>query len=126
MIWNFWTMKQRSFEFFWKFSRKSALLLKFRQMSVNFADTSKMYCCGLFLWKWKFHRLVIFRLQIVEYASPFFRYDIFSVFHENFVKKFMKSYPFSARNSKCISRCSILEKIKMSDFVILKWRPFIR
>ena len=31
---------------------------------------------------------------------------------------------FQLKFQKPISRCSILQKIKMSNFVILKWRPF--
>ena len=27
-----------------------------KYINLNFADTSKMYCCGLFSWKSKFHR----------------------------------------------------------------------
>ena len=55
----------------------------------------------------------------------FFRYLIYSVFHKTFVKKFMKKLSFFSSNfKKSISRCSILQKIRMSNFVILKWRPF--
>ena len=55
----------------------------------------------------------------------FFRYLIYSVFHKTFVKKFMKKLSFFSSNfKKSISRCSILQKIRMSNFVILKWGPF--
>ena len=55
----------------------------------------------------------------------FFRYLIYSVFHETFVKNFMKKLSFfQFKFQKPISRCSILQEIKMSNFVILKWQPF--
>ena len=55
-----------------------------------------------------------------------FRYLIYGAFHETFVKKFMKKLSFfNSIFKKSISRYSILQKIKMSNFVILKWRPFL-
>ena len=45
-----------------------------------------------------------------------FQYLIYSVFHETFVKSLCQNYPFSAQISKT--------HFKMSNFVILKWRPF--
>ena len=56
----------------------------------------------------------------------FFLYLICSVFHETFVKKFMKKLSFFSSNSKnTFQENSILLKIKMSNFVILKWRPVL-
>ena len=39
-------------------------------------------------------------------------------------KVLWRNHPFSAQISKSISICSILQKIKMFIFVILKWRSF--
>ena len=55
----------------------------------------------------------------------FFRYLIYIiVFFTRLLSKSLWNYPFSAQISKSISRYSILQKIRMSNFVILKWRPF--
>ena len=55
----------------------------------------------------------------------FSQYLIHSVFHDTFVKRFIKKPSFlSPKFQKLISRCSILQKIRMSNYLILKWRPF--
>ena len=54
----------------------------------------------------------------------FFRYLIYSVFQETLVKEFLKKLLFQLKFQKSTSRCSILQKMRMSNFVILKWRPF--
>ena len=47
----------------------------------------------------------------------------FIVFFTRVLSKSLWNYPFSAQISKSISRYSILQKIRVSNFVILKWRP---
>ena len=55
----------------------------------------------------------------------FFQYLIYGVFNETFVKMFMEKPSFSVQISKKpVLRCSMLQKIKMPNFAILKWRPF--
>ena len=39
-------------------------------------------------------------------------------------KVYEETIHFQLKFQKSISRCSILQKIKMSNFVILKWWPF--
>ena len=47
------------------------------------------------------------------------------VFFTTLLSKFHKeAILFELKFQKSISRCSILQKIRMSNFVILKWRPF--
>ena len=53
----------------------------------------------------------------------FFPYLFYSVFHETFVKSLWGNL-FQPKFQKPISRCGILLKIKVSNFMILKWRPF--
>ena len=46
-------------------------------------------------------------------------------FSRHFCQKVHKeTIIFELKFQKSISRCSILEKIRMSNFVILQWRPF--
>ena len=46
-------------------------------------------------------------------------------FSRHFCQKVHKeTILFELKFQKSISRCSILQKIRMSNFVILKWRPF--
>ena len=46
-------------------------------------------------------------------------------FSQNFCQKvYEETILFQLKFQKSISRCSILQKIMMPKFVILKWRPF--
>ena len=56
--------------------------------------------------------------RLLNKLFHFFRYLIYTVFHDTFAKRFIKKLV------KSISRCSILKKNRMSNFVIQKWRPF--
>ena len=57
----------------------------------------------------------------------FFRCLIDGIFHKTFVKKFMKKLSFfQLKIQKSISRCSILQKIKMSNFVILPFEYTVK
>ena len=130
MIWNFSTIKQRPFEFFWKFARRSLLLLRFCQMKeilkpqillillkcifVGYSNVNESFTDRLFS-----------NYGPLNILFHFFRYLIYSVFHKTFVKKVYKeTILFQLKFQKSISRCSILQKMRMSNFVILKWRPF--
>ena len=86
--------------------------------------TSKMYC-GLFQWEWKFHRWAVFKLRAVEYAIPLFSISHLQCFSRNFYQKvYEETILFQLKFQKSISRCSILQKIRMSNFVVLKWWLF--
>ena len=130
MIWNFSTMKQWPFEFFWKFARSRLLLLRFCQMKeilkpqillillkyifVGYSNANESFADRLFS-----------NYGPLNILFHFFRYLIYSVFHKTFVKKFIKKLSFFSLNfKKSISRCSMLQKIRMFNFVILKWRQF--
>ena len=66
-----------------------------------------------------------FKLRVVEYAIPFFSISHLLCFSRGFCQKvYEETIPFQLNFQKSISRCSILQKIRMSNFVILKWRPF--
>ena len=62
-------------------------------------------------------------LRAVKYAFSFF-FDFFFIFilatllSKNLWKNYYYKFP------KFVSRCSILQNIRMSNFVMLKWRPF--
>ena len=43
---------------------------------------------------------VVFKLRVVEYAITFFRYLIYSVFNETFVKNLMKKLSFFSSDFK--------------------------
>ena len=63
--------------------------------------------------------------ELLNMLLHFFIYLIYSVFHETFVKKFMKKLSFFSSNFKNpFSICSIVQKITRSNLVMLKWRPF--
>ena len=101
MIWNFSTMKQRPFEIFLKFARKSLLLLKFCQMREVLKHQFCWYFWNVLFWfiliEMKVPQECGFQIMgCFEYAIPFFRSLIYSVFHETFVKKFMKLSFFSS------------------------------
>ena len=52
-------------------------------------------------------------------------YLIYSVFHVDFCQKvYQKNIFFQIKFQKPISSCTILEKIKMSNIMILKWWSF--
>ena len=121
MIWHFLTMKQRLFEFFLKFARKSLLsnegnikasilLILLKCIVVDYSNGNESFTGRLFS-----------NYGPLNMLFHFFRYLIYSVFHETFVKKFIL---FQLKFQKFISRCNILQKIRMSNFVILKWRSF--
>ena len=104
MIWNFLTMNQRPFEFFLKFARKSLLLLKFCQIreilktvllillkciAEGYSNGNESFTGGLFS-----------NYESLNRLFHFFRYLVYSVFHETFVKKFMKKLSFFSSNFK--------------------------
>ena len=72
----------------------------------------------------KFDGQALFKLRAVEYAIPFFSISNLWYFSRDFCQKVYETILFQLKFQKPISRCSILQKIKMSNFVILKWRPF--
>ena len=53
----------------------------------------------------------------------YFFFSLIVFFTTHFLKVLFKNYPFQAQISKSISRCTTLLKIRMSNFVILKWEP---
>ena len=71
------TMKQRPFDFIFEICTEERFVSYILSNGGNikasiFADTFKMYYCGLFSWKCKFHSKAVFKLQVVEFAIPFF------------------------------------------------------
>ena len=105
----FWNMHGRAFCFI----KASILLILLKCIFVGYSDGNESFTGRLFSNDGPLNML--FR---------FFRYLIYSVFHKTFANKFMKKLSFQLKFQKSISRCSILRKIRMFNFVILKWRPF--
>ena len=56
--------------------------------------------------------------------SIFFDISFIVFFTRLFSKCLRRNYPLQLKFQKSISRCSMLQKIRMSNFVVLKWRPF--
>ena len=55
----------------------------------------------------------------------FFSISHLKCFSRHFCQKLYEdTFLFQLKFQKSVSRCSILRKIRMSNFVILKWRPF--
>ena len=123
-------MKQRLFDLFFEICtedpfasqilsnegniKTSVLLILLKPIAVGYSNGNESFTGRLFSNK------VVFtgRLFSTGRRFRFFRYLIYSVFHETFVKKFMKNLSFFSSNfKKSISRCSILQKIRMSNFV---------
>ena len=72
----------------------------------------------------KFDGQALFKLRAVEYAIPFFSISNLWYFSRDFCQKVYETILFQLKFQKSISRYSILQKIRMSNFVILKWWPF--
>ena len=111
------------FFFFWKFARKSILLLKFCQMKKIF----KIKFCWILLW------VILMEMNVsqegcFQIMGSWICYFIFPISHllcfsRDFCQKlYEKTIFFKIKFQKFISRCSILQKIRMSNFVILKWQ----
>ena len=104
MAWNFSIMKQRSFESFWNLHRRAICFLNF----VKWGNIKASIL--LILLKCTFvgcsNRNESFTGRLFSNYGPlnmlfhFFRYLIYSVFHETFVKKFMKKLSFFSSNFK--------------------------
>ena len=56
--------------------------------------------------------------------SVFFDISFIVFFTRLLPTSLWRYYPFQLKFQKSISRCSILQKIRMFNFVILKWQPF--
>ena len=81
-------------------------------------DTFKMYCCALCLFKFKRHKQAVLKLRAVEYAILFL---IYVYFNEAFCQKIYEiTIIFKYKFLKFISRCSILQSIRISNLVVLK------
>ena len=66
-----------------------------------------------------------YKLQAFEYAIPFFPISHLWCFLRDFCRNvYEETILFQPKFQKAISKCSMLRKIRMSNFVILKWRPF--
>ena len=99
MIWNFSSMKERPFEFFLKFARKTLLLLKSCQMRKKLKPQFWWYFWNVLLW------VILMEMNVSQVGcfqitgrwicySIFFRYLIYSAFHETFFTNFMKNLFF--------------------------------
>ena len=129
MIWIFATMKQRPFNlfiffFFWNlhgrafcflnfvryFHIKASFLLILLKCIVSYSNGMKVSQVGWF-----------------QITGRWICYSIFSdisfiVFFTKLLSKcFWRNQPFSAQTLKPISRRSMLQKMRMSNFATLKW-----
>ena len=125
-----WNNSPLIFFFFLKFARKSVLLLIFCQIR----EILKPQFCWYF---WNVLLSVILKEMKVSQVG-YSNYGLFSnycwicysiflfivFFTALFSRVLWRKYHFSAQISKSISRYSILQKIGMSNFVILQWQPF--
>ena len=60
-----------------------------------------------------------------EYAIPFFSTSHLQCFSQDYCQNvYEDTILFQLKFQKFISSCSTLQKIRMSTFVVLKWRPF--
>ena len=105
MIWNFSTMKQRPFEIFLKFAGKSLSLLKFCQMRGNIKSSIlliilKCIVVGYSNGNESFTGRLFSDYGLLNMLFHFFRYLIYSVFHDTFVKRFIKKLSFLSSNFK--------------------------
>ena len=105
MIWNFSTMAQWLLEFFWKFPRKNLLLPEFCQLREILKPQFllillKCIVVGHSNGNESFTGRVLSNYGPLNMLFHFFRYLIYSVFHETFVKMFMKKLSFLSSNFK--------------------------
>ena len=104
MIWNFSTMKQQPFEFFWNLQgrafcfwilsnegniKASILLILLKCIAVGYSNGNESFTGRLFS-----------NYELLNMLFHFFRYLTYSVFHETFVKTFMKKLSFVSSNSE--------------------------
>ena len=97
IIRNFSIMKQRPFEFFLKLARKC--LLKFCQMNIKASILLILLKCifvGCSNGNESFTGRLFSNYGPLNILFHFFRYLIYSVFHETFVKKLLKLSFFSS------------------------------
>ena len=120
MIWNFSTMQQRPFDFFFEICteepfasqilsnegniKASVLLIPLKYIIAGYSNGNKSFTCKLFSNN---------------------GHLIYSVFHGTFVKKFMNKLSFFSSNFKNPFQVVVYyKKLGCLTFVILKWRPF--
>ena len=83
-----------------------------------------MYCCGYSNGNESFTGMLLSNYGPLNMLFHFFRHLIYC-FSRGFCQKVHEeTIPFQLNFQKSISRGSILQKIRMSNFVILKWWPF--
>ena len=88
----------------------SILLILLKCIAVGYSNGNESFIARLFSKYGSFNMLF-----------HFFRYLIYSVFHWTFFKQFMKRlFFFQLKFQQFIPRYGILQKIRMSNFVILK------
>ena len=91
--------------------KTSILLMLLKCIVVGYSNGNKSFTGRLF----SNYRLL----------NMLFHFFSFIVFFTTLLSRVLwRKYPFSAQISKLISRCCILQKVRMPNFVILKWRPF--
>ena len=104
IIWNFSTMKQWLFKFFLKFARKSVLPLKFCQMREIKASILltllKWFVVGYSNGNESLAGRLFSNYGPLNILFHFFRYLIYSIFHEAFVKTFIKKLSLLYSNFK--------------------------
>ena len=91
--------------------KASILLILLKCIAVGYSNGNESFTGRLFS-----------NYGLLNMLFHFFLFIVF--FTVLFSRVLWRKYHFSAQLSKSISRCSILQKSGMSNFVILKWRPF--
>ena len=92
---------------------KTSLLLILLKCIVGYSNGSESLTGELFS-----------NYELLNKLFQFFRYLSYSVFHDICQKVCKETILFELKFKKSISRCSILQNMRMSNFVILKLRPF--
>ena len=111
-IWNFHGSAFCFLNFvIWGNIKTSILLIILKCIVVGYSNGNKSFTGRLFS-----------NYGLLNMLFHFFLFIVF--FTVLFSRVLWRKYHFSAQISKSISRCSILQKSGMSNFVILKWRPF--
>ena len=113
--------------FFLKFARKTVLILKFWQMREILKPQFCWYFKNVLLWviliEMKVSQVGCFQISVCWIC--YYIFSPFIVFFTTLISNvFKETILVQLKFQKSISRCSILQKIRISNFVILKWRSF--
>ena len=94
--------------------KTSILLIILKYVVVGYSNGNESFTGRLFS---NYGLLnILFHVFSISHLKCFSRHFCQKVYEETFL--------FQLKFNKSISRCSIFQKIRMSNFVIQKWRPF--